>query len=198
MPAPRTFHDMSLTNACDVTDTTLNSPPSPWVTQWAPALAPGGTILDLAAGGGRHTHYLVGRGHRVVAVDRDVSALRARNLPPGVDIRSADLEDGTPWPFAGQKFAGIVVTNYLHRPLLPLLAAALGPGGLLIYETFALGNERFGRPSNPAFLLRPGELLNFAESCGLTVLGYFNGEISQPRPAVIQRLAARAPIWAPI
>ncbi|MDY0873450.1 class I SAM-dependent methyltransferase [Dongia rigui] len=177
-----------------MTDTTLNSPPAPWVAQWAPALVLGGTILDLAAGGGRHTHYLSARGHPVVAVDRDVTALQARNLPRGVEIRSADLEDGTPWPFAGQTFAGIVVTNYLHRPLLPQLAAALEPGGLLIYETFALGNERFGSPSNPAFLLRPGELLAFAETSGLTVLGYFNGEASQPRPAVIQRLAARAPI----
>lgn len=117
-------------------------------------------------------------------------ALRARDWPQGVEVLGADLEDGSPWPLGGRKFAGIVITNYLHRPLLPLLGHALAPGGLLIYETFAIGNERFGKPSNPAFLLRPGELLDFAQESQLTVLGYFSGEVAQPRPAVIQRLAA--------
>ncbi len=192
MPAPQTFHDMSLTNACDVTDTTLTSPPSPWVVQWAPAIGDRGTVLDLAAGSGRHTHYLSQSVQSVVAVDRDVTGLTARPVPNNVEIIAADLEDGSPWPLPGRKFAGVVVTNYLHRPLLPQLATSLAPGGLLIYETFAIGNERFGKPSNPAFLLRPGELLAFAESHHLTVLGYFNGEVSRPKPAVIQRLAARA------
>ena len=113
---------------------------------------------------------------------------------PAAEILEADLEDGTPWPLAGRRFAGIVVTNYLHRPLLPHLVQSLLPGGLLIYETFAIGNERFGRPSNPAFLLAPGELLAFAEDYRLTVLGYFSGEVSQPKPAVVQRLAVLAPI----
>jgi SAM-dependent methyltransferase len=159
---------------------------------WAPTLTPGGLVLDLAAGGGRHTHYLSGRGHPVIAVDRDIAALHSRSWPGNVEIIAADLENGSPWPLAGRRFAGIVVTNYLHRPLFPRLAASLERGGLLIYETFALGNERFGKPSNPAFLLRPGELLEVAESNDLTVLGYFSGEVTQPKPAVIQRLAARA------
>lgn len=183
---------MSLTNACDVTDTTLISPPSPWVVQWASAIGDRGAVLDLAAGSGRHTHYLSQSVQSVVALDRDVTALNARSWPGNVDIIQADLEDGSPWPLTGRKFAGIVVTNYLHRPLFPHLAAAMEPGGLLIYETFAIGNERFGKPSNPAFLLQPGELLAFAEVSGLTVLGYFSGEVAQPKPAIIQRLAARA------
>jgi SAM-dependent methyltransferase len=149
-------------------------------------------VLDLAAGSGRHTHYLSQSVQSVVAVDRDVTALSARSWPGNVEIIEADLEDGSPWPLPGRKFAGIVVTNYLHRPLFPLLAQSLEPGGLLIYETFALGNERFGKPSNPDFLLKPGELLGVAEEHSLTVLGYFNGEVGQPKPAVIQRLAARA------
>ena len=192
MPASAALNGMSLTNACDVIDTTLTSVPSPWVVQWAPAIGDRGAVLDLAAGSGRHTHYLSQSVQSVVAVDRDVTALGERSFAGNVEIITADLEDGSPWPLPGRKFSGIVVTNYLHRPLLPQLAMSLEPGGLLIYETFALGNERFGRPSNPDFLLRPGELLAFAEAHGLTVLGYFNGEVSQPKPAIIQRLAARA------
>jgi SAM-dependent methyltransferase len=176
---------------CDLTD---SAPPSPWVVQHAPLIQPGGPVLDLAAGGGRHTHCLYQAGHPVVAIDRDVAALLARGWDSGVEILAADLEDGSPWPLEGRRFDGIVVTNYLHRPLLPRLAQALLPGGILIYETFAQGNARFGKPSNPEFLLRPGELLALADDFSLTVLGYFCGEITQPRPAMIQRMAARAPI----
>ena len=100
-----------------------------------------------------------------------------------------DLETGAPWQFGGG-FDGIVVANYLHRPLLPAIAGALAPGGLLIYETFARGNERFGRPRNPAFLLAPGELL--AAFRGLTIVAFEQGEVAVPRPAVVQRLAATA------
>lgn len=167
------------------------TPPSPWVVQFSARIDPAGRVLDLAAGSGRHTHFLRGLGHPVVALDRDVTALAAM-AGAGVEILAADLEDGSPWPLGDQCFAGIVVTNYLHRPLLPHLVSALAPGGLLIYETFAAGNERFGRPSNPAFLLAPGELLRLAQESGLTVLGYFSGEVSQPKPAMVQRLAARA------
>jgi SAM-dependent methyltransferase len=163
------------------------------VVQYSARIDPAGCVLDLAAGSGRHTHFLRQKGHPVVALDRDVTALAAMGCD-GVEIISADLEDGSPWPLGNRQFAGIVVTNYLHRPLLPHLARALAPGGVLIYETFAKGNERFGKPSNPAFLLAPGELLAFAQERGLTVLGYFSGEVSQPKPAMVQRLAARAAI----
>ncbi len=156
--------------------------PSAWVARWAP-LVERGPVLDVACGGGRHARYFAGRGLEVVAVDREAQAL-------GGSIRfvQADLEDGSPWPFAGQRFAGIVVANYLHRPLLPLLEEALAEGGVLIYETFMLGNERYGRPSNPAFLLRPGELL---EAFGaLTVAGFEQGLVERPKKAVVQRLCA--------
>lgn len=165
--------------------------PSAWVTRFAGAVQRTGPVLDLAAGSGRHTRYFKGLGYEVVALDRDVTGLADLAATPGIEVMAADLEDGSPWPLGQRRFAGIVVTNYLHRPLLPSLATALQPGGLLIYETFALGNERFGRPSNPAFLLRPGELRDFAETHGLTILGYDHGEVSEPRPAVIQHLAAQ-------
>ncbi len=149
-------------------------------------------MLDLAAGGGRHTRFLVGRGHPAVAVDRDVAGLADLQADPAVTILAADLEDGRPWPLGDRRFAGVVVTNYLHRPLLPAIVAAVAPGGCLIYETFAVGNERFGKPSNPDFLLRPGELLEAVRG-RLTVLAYENLEVSEPRPAMVQRIAAVAP-----
>ncbi|HZO03919.1 MAG TPA: class I SAM-dependent methyltransferase [Burkholderiales bacterium] len=152
--------------------------PSAWVARWAP-LVERGPVLDVASGNGRHARFFSGRGLEVVAVDRDAQAI------PGVRFVKADLEDGSPWPFAGQRFGAVVVTNYLHRPLLPTLAASLEEGGVLIYETFMLGNERFGKPSNPNFLLRPGELLQaFA---ALTLVAFEQGTTGR---AVIQRICA--------
>jgi SAM-dependent methyltransferase len=147
----------------------------------------GGTVLDLAAGSGRHARHFKGLGYQVSALDRDVSGLRGLDA----EIIAADLEDGSPWPLGARAFDGIVVTNYLHRPLLPDLASALAAGGVLIYETFGVGNERFGRPSNPNFLLRPGELLAFAAGHGLQVLAYACGEVAEPKRAVTQRMVAR-------
>lgn len=148
-------------------------------------------MLDLAAGGGRHSVYFSSLGYEVEAVDRDVSALRSI---AGIHVRAADLE-ADPWPYAGRRFAGIVVTNYLHRPLFPLLIEALVPGGVLIYETFMLGNERYGRPSNPDFLLRPNELL--AVTAGLEVRGFEQGYVVESKPAMVQRLCARKLAPAP-
>jgi SAM-dependent methyltransferase len=151
-----------------------------------PLIRRGGRVLDLAAGSGRHTRLLLESGFAVCAVDCDVSALLLL-AGSGCEVRQIDLETGAAWPL-GTGYDGIVVTNYLHRPLLPAIAQALAAGGLLIYETFARGNERFGRPHNPDFLLRPGELLDaFAM---LTVIAFEQGEVSAPRPAVIQRIAA--------
>jgi SAM-dependent methyltransferase len=144
----------------------------------------------MAAGGGRHARFFNDLGYQVTAIDRDISGLQPLTAK-GVEILAADLEDGSPWPLGGRRFDGIVVANYLHRPLLPHLAAALAPGGVLIYETFGRGNERFGKPSNPDFLLRPGELLDFAAAHGLQVLAYECGEVQEPKPAMIQRVAAR-------
>jgi len=161
-------------------------PPSAWVRRFLPLIRPGGRVLDLAAGEGRHTRLLLERGFAVAAVDRDIEALRLL-ATDNCDILAIDLETGAPWPL-GCGYDGIVVTNYLHRPLLPMIASALAPGGVLIYETFMAGNERFGRPRNPEFLLGPGELLQaFA---ALTVVAFEQGEVAQPRPAMIQRLAA--------
>lgn len=167
------------------------SPPSPWVVRFANLIPKPGPVLDLAAGSGRHTRYFKDLGYRVVALDRKTDGLADLADEPAVEIIAADLEDGSPWPLPGRRFAGIVVTNYLHRPVLPQLSAALALGGLLIYETFALGNEIYGRPSNPDFLLRPGELLDVARRGGLTVLGYEQLQVTAPKPAIIQHLAAR-------
>ena len=146
-------------------------------------------MLDLAAGSGRHTALLRDRGLRVLAVDRDVSALNQRFAGDiAVEIRSLDLEDGGGWR-VGQDFAGIVVTNYFHRSLFPAMLDALAPGGAILYETFMQGNERFGRPSNPDFLLRSGELLE-AFGSALTVVAFEQGIVDHPRPAAMQRIAA--------
>jgi SAM-dependent methyltransferase len=163
--------------------------PSPWLLRWAPLIAPGGTVLDLACGEGRHARLLAERGYRVVAVDRSREALAALAGTPSIEPVYADLEDGSPWPLGAQRFAAIVVFNYLHRPLFSRLAAALADGGVLIYETFAVGNERYGRPSNPEFLLRPAELLDAFRPL-LSVVAFEQGRVAQPKPAVIQRLCA--------
>ena len=160
--------------------------PSVWVNRFLPLIKPGGLVLDLAAGSGRHVRLLRDRGFAVCAVDRDTTVLSAF-AGPGCEVRRIDLETDNRWQL-GNDYDGIIVTNYLHRPLLPAIARALARGGVLIYETFARGNERFGRPRNPDFLLRPGELLEAFKT--LTVVAFEEGEVSVPRPAVIQRLAA--------
>lgn len=162
--------------------------PSAWVTRWADRVPFGGRVLDVACGSGRHARYFASRGHPVVAVDRDPVALGRLAGVPGVTTRRADLEQGD-WPCPGEQFAGIVVTNYLHRPLFAHLLPALAPAAVLIYETFAEGSERFGRPSNPAFLLRPGELLDIARG-RLRVLAYEDLQVNDPRPAMVQRICA--------
>ena len=150
--------------------------PSRWVERWAP-LVRRGPVLDVASGSGRHAKMFSSL--EVIAVDRDAQSI------PGVRFVQADLEDGRPWPFAGQQFGAIVVTNYLHRPLLPVLAGALAEGGVLIYETFMAGNERYGRPSNPNFLLKPGELLQAFGA--LSVVAFEQGDTGK---SVVQRVCA--------
>ena len=162
--------------------------PSPWVSRFAALIAPGGKVLDLACGGGRHARHLAALGLVVEAVDRDAAAIEALGNLPGIHGLCADLERG-PWPYMGCRFAGIVVTNYLWRPLFPQLMASLDKGGILIYETFMLGNEFFGKPSNPAFLLRRDELRHIVHN-HLEIIAFEQGEVTVPRPAVVQRLCA--------
>lgn len=159
---------------------------SPWVVRWLDRVPAGSEVLDLACGGGRHTAAALGRGMHVTAVDRDVQLLAA--LPTQAERIEADLEQGT-WPLGERRFDVIIVANYLHRPLFGAIAAGLRPGGVLIYETFAIGNERYGKPSNPNFLLAPGEL-HAAFASVLHILAFEDGFAAGPRSARLQRIAA--------
>lgn len=173
---------------------------SDWVERWAPLVRAGGAVLDLACGAGRHTLLFAHRGHPVTAVDRDPACLQAIReslaaLPAArVETLAADIEGG-PWPLPGQQFDAVVVTNYLWRPLWPTLLASLSPGGVLVVETFALGHERRGRPANPAFLLRPGELLEVTR--GLHVVAFEDGLLGEPARRIQRVAAVRAPAGDP-
>ena len=172
--------------------------PSPWVCRFASLIRPGGTVLDLACGAGRHACYLAARGLQVEAVDLRAEALAGLSGVPGIIARQADLEGG-PWPYYNRCFDAVVVTNFLFRPLLPQIFNVIDIGGLLIYETFMAGNELLGKPANPAHLLRRGELLELVRN-RFTVVAFEQGQVDTPRPAVIQRIcvlreaAARLPL----
>jgi SAM-dependent methyltransferase len=174
------------------------SKPSSWVERFAALVPAGARVLDLAAGHGRHARFFAARGARVVAVDRDAEALSTLLDIPNIETRVLDLEAG-PWPLSEERFDAIVVTNYLHRPSLPSVLAALAENGVLVYETFARGNEAYGRPSNPDFLLQEDELLRLVEH-RLTVVAFEQGVVAAPPSgAVVQRLAAVGPArpWPP-
>lgn len=163
--------------------------PSEWVLRWAHLVQPGGKVLDLASGSGRHARYFAARGCEVTACDVDPVALAGLAGVPGVTALQADLEDGSPWPFEPGRFDAVIVCNYLHRPLFISIADTLLQGGVLVYETFMQGNERYGKPSNPRFLLGRDELLAaFGER--LVVAGFEQGLVEREKPALIQRLCA--------
>jgi SAM-dependent methyltransferase len=162
--------------------------PSPWVTRWIRLLQADSLVLDVACGFGRHTRLALQQGHRVVAVDRNEEALAGLAMLSRVRTVQADIESGR-WPFVGQRFDAVIVTNYLHRPLLPTLLESVTEAGLLIYETFATGNERFGRPSNPDYLLATGELCDVVRPL-MRVLGYEDVHVDAPNPAMVQRVCA--------
>lgn len=170
----------------------IHAAPSSWITRWTHLLAPGCTVLDVACGSGRHLQWFATRGHTVLGVDQDIAA--ASSLVPAAQLQQADIENA-PWPLLdseGQprQFGAVIVTNYLWRPLWPVLLQSLAPGGLLLYETFAAGNETVGRPARPDFLLQPGELLQLCAP--LQVVAYENGFLSEPA-RFVQRIAAFAP-----
>ena len=158
--------------------------PSPWIERWTHLVPNAGTVLDLACGRGRHARWFAARGHRVTALDRDAAALAT--LQDVAETVEADIENG-PWPFADRQFDAVIVTNYLWRPLFPQILAAVAPGGVLLHETFAQGNETVGKPSRPDFLLAPGELLR--AYAGLRVVAFEDGFLDQP-PRFVQRIAA--------
>lgn len=169
--------------------------PSAWIRRWTPLLRPGSRVLDVACGKGRHTRWFTSLGHPVTCVDRNaeaIDALRTELPPVQVDAVLADIENG-PWPFDGRDFDAVIVTNYLWRPLWPRILRSVAPGGVLLYETFAAGNETVGRPSRPDFLLEPGELLSVCQGTkadeALHVVAYENGFLPDP-PRFVQRLAA--------
>lgn len=165
----------------------LLASPSPWIQRWAPLIPAPAAVLDLACGSGRHLRWLAERGHRLTGVDRDAQALAG--LAGQVELLCADIESG-PWPLTGRVFEAVIVTNYLWRPLWPQILASVAPGGLLLYETFGQGNERFGKPSRADFLLAPGELL---EVCaGWQIIAYEHGQQALP-DRVVQRIAAQRP-----
>jgi SAM-dependent methyltransferase len=158
--------------------------PSAWVQRWSHLVPTGGSVLDVACGHGRHLRWFAQRGHGVTGVDRSPEAIEA--VAPLGRAVLADIENG-PWPFEGERFGAVVVTNYLWRPLLPAIVASVAEGGVLLYETFAAGNESVGKPSRPDFLLQPGELLRACE--GLHVVAYEDGFCDRPE-RFVQRLAA--------
>ena len=158
--------------------------PSAWIQKWAPLIAPHGSVLDVACGGGRHMQYLAEQGHGVTGIDRSPEAIEAARAWGHAVL--ADIENHA-WPLPGLSFDAVVVTHYLWRDLMPTLIEALAPGGVLLYETFTQGNETVGKPSRPDFLLRPGELL---QMCGeLRVVAYEDGFLNGPE-RYIQRIAA--------
>jgi SAM-dependent methyltransferase len=161
---------------------------SPWVKRFASQIPKAGIVLDLACGGGRHSFLLAQLGYSVLAVDQDIDEVE-KSINPLICVKAINLEQEI-WPLENGKFSGIVVTNYLYRPHLDRLPEMLQPNGVLIYETFAQGNEQLGRPSNPNFLLKTGELLALAGRHGLKVLAYEDIYQAEPKPAMVQRLCA--------
>ncbi|MEO0319214.1 MAG: hypothetical protein RL404_2891 [Pseudomonadota bacterium] len=189
---------MPATSLPDVCVHLQQDQPSAWVRRFAP-LIPRGRVLDLACGGGRHSRLLAGLGMDVLGVDRDPQALTAtsgeRIRTLAFDLEQPGCESDPAFPLGAGRYTGIVVTNYLHRPLLPLLLSSLVDGGVLIYETFAQGNGQFGKPSSPAFLLAPGEwlqaVIDHPDRLRLRVLAYEDGYTEQPKPAMVQRICVR-------
>lgn len=182
-------------NATRLTSNLHATEPSAWVVRWCHLLKAKAQVLDVACGYGRHARYLAGRGHCVTAIDRDPAAISSLAGSAGIAAVELDLEQDA-WPFVGRRFDAVVVVHYLHRPLKPALLDALAADGVLIYETFMHGNEVYGRPSNPDFLLAPDELLDWVRP-RLNVVAFEQGRIDVGRSAVVQRLCAVGKTYGP-
>ncbi len=175
-----------LTNTFD----SNQNPPSDWVKRFADLMPHGGVVLDLACGTGRNGRFFLNRGCEIVLLDKSIAAVADLTLNQHVEVIAWDLEQGPGWPFKGRCFDGIIVTNYLYRPIFGHLVDAIAPGGVLIYETFAQGNERFGKPSNPNFLLKKEELIEMIRPA-LRVVAFEDIVVTEPRPAVIQHIVGK-------
>ena len=162
---------------------------SPWIARFAPLAAAGGSVIDLACGGGRHGRYFLKRHHSVSFLDKSLDGVADIADAPGVEMILADLENGDPWPLDHRQFATVIVVNYLYRPILPAIVEAVAPGGILLYETFAQGNERYGRPRNPDYLLAPGELID-AVAGRLTVIAYQHGSLGDDKSRAVKQCIA--------
>ncbi len=174
MAKPSTTHELRLASA--------------WVVRFLHGIPPGGEVLDVACGSGRHLRLALSQGYTVVGIDRDLTGVADLKGRPGVELIQADLETGNPFPLRGRTFAGVIVTNYLWRPILPDIVACVAPDGVLIYETFALGQEKLGRPANPDFLLNPGELVDAVRG-RLVPIAYEHATLREPG-RIVQRIAA--------
>jgi SAM-dependent methyltransferase len=163
--------------------------PSPWIVRWADLAPVGAPVLDLACGGGRHGRLFLERGHAVTFLDRDISAVSDLEDRADATCMQVDLETGAPFPLTGQQFGAVIVTCYLHRPILPAILEAVAPRGILLYETFARGNEAYGHPAREAYLLEEGELLNAVQGT-FTVRAYEHGYNDEPKPGIRQRICA--------
>lgn len=183
---PRPFLSFYVTNMIEQISI---EQPSPWIVKHAPLIRKNGRVLDLACGSGRHAIWLAKQGYRVDALDRDAKALESMAGMDNINVLNVDIEAGG-LPGLGHRYDGIIVSRYLYRPLLSRLTGLLKPGGILIYETFMTGNERYGKPSNPDFLLLPNELLE-TYSPLLSIIAFEQGEVKMPRPAVMQRICAK-------
>jgi len=169
----------------------MNAHASAWIERFGASVDAGGRVCDVACGRGRHTRWFSARGHPVVGLDRDLAGVADLRGDSTVALLECDLEVGDPLPVAPGSCAAVVVTNYLWRPILGPIVDALAPSGLLVYETFAAGNEAFGRPTNPEFLLARNELLDLALAHDLEVVAYEDLEVETPKRACVQRIAAR-------
>lgn len=165
-------------------------PPSDWVRRFHSLIRPSGNVLDLACGSGRHTHFFLDKGFFVTAVDREIDELKEFSSLKRLEILKYDIEGSEEWPFSDRTFDGVIVVNYLYRPIFPKLSEVIAKDGLLIYQTFFEGNEVFGRPRNPDFLLKPNELLDVFGN-KLKIICFEQGYVNDPSPAMIQGICCR-------